>query len=161
MNAITNIATSLETFFAEQDAQIAESDVQWARNIKEELNKFITEFTALPFEEKKSVSYSERLRIICGGKTWANVFYGNNFKMIEEFMRKNAKSVAKARNDKIAKKLANLDVTEVSSAQIGYCTDGFNGLFTINNNRTVCIQSIVAGGHSIQRLHQRVLVKVK
>lgn len=162
MTAIETIAQSLQTFFAEQDSKIADADVAWA-----------LERRAALYEFKKTEEYAElnkrgawggvydRLFGICGGKTWYAVFTQNSVPGIEEFMRKNAASTAKARNAKIAAKLLKAGVEAVEKAEVGYCTDGFRGLFWINGNRCVTIEVILAGGYNIQRLHQRVLCNVK
>lgn len=161
MNAIQTIADKLQAFFAEQDAKIADGDVAWA-----------LERRAALYEFKKTEEYAElnkrgawggvydRMFGICGGKTWYAVFTENSIAGIEAFMRKNAAATAKARNAKIAAKLMKAGVEAVEKAEVGYCTDGFRGLFWINDSRRVTIEVILAGGYNIQRLHQRVLCNV-
>jgi hypothetical protein len=162
MNAIETIANSLQAFFAEQDAKIADGDVAWAM-----------ERRAALYEFKKTDEYEElnkrgawggvypRMFAICGGKTWYAVFTQNSKAGVEEFMRKNAAASAKARNAKIAAKLLKAGVEVVENAEVGYCDDGFRGVFWINGNRRVTVEAILAGGYNIQRLHQRVLCNVK
>lgn len=161
-NAINNIIASLETFFAEQDAKIADDDVRWALGRRDALNEFkkSKEYT----EQRKKGAWNElyfRMFGICGGKTWCAVFTQNSTAGIEEFMRKNAAATAEKRTAKIASKLLKAGVEHVEAATVAYTKDGFQGTFIINGNRRVTIDVIYAGGWNIQRAHQRVLVKVK
>jgi hypothetical protein len=162
MNAIETIAKELAPFFAEQDGQIAEGDVAWALDRANALREFkkSEEYKILNAKGELGGKY-QKLWAICGGKTWYSVFNGNSISNVEAFMRKNAAATAKKRNQSIAAKLAKAGVETVNSAEVVYCTDGFDGIFTVNDTMRVKIQSIVAGGHTIQRLHQRVLVNVK
>lgn len=162
MNAIESIAKSLASFFAEQDAKIADRDVEWALKTAAALRAFrqTEEFAALNAKGAWGGVYP-RMFEICGGKTWYNVFSGNGQSGIEAFMRNNAKAVAEKRNAKIAAQLAKAGVETVESAEVVHTNDGFQGVFAVNGDRRVFIDVILAGGHNIQRLHQRVLVKVK
>ena len=162
MNALTTITQQLAPLFAEQDAIVEARDVDWALGRAEALREFkaTDEYRALSAKGAWGGVY-DKLFDICGGKTWYGVFNGSSNAAIEEFARKNAQSRAAKRNAKIAAKLATAGVTEVIDAKVGYCRDGFNGWWRINGDRIVSIESIMVGGHNIQRLHQRVLVKVK
>lgn len=157
-NAIKTIAASLENFFAEQDAKIADADVAWAMGRVEAIAAFKASDARKTMDK---YAYYDHLFAVAGGKTWYQAFEGRNAQMIEELVRKEAKNTAAKRNHKIAKKLTDNGVEEVTSANVAYCQDGFRGVFIINGDRRVTVESILAGGYNIQRLHQRVLVKVK
>ena len=69
-----------------------------------------------------------------------------------------------SRDYKIAKQLVKLQVNSVAVCNVVSSVDGFNGTFKVETNRgnkIVEIDTIFAGGYNIQRLHNRVLVKVK
>lgn len=159
MTGIASIVKSLSSFFAEQDKKIEDRDVEWAM----ERVAAIAEYKkANDHGRRGNIStYYEGLFAAAGGKTWYNIFYGRNRTMIEEAVRKSAQNTAKKRNHKIADKLQKKGVEEVLEASVVYCTDGFRGVFKINGDKFVTIESILAGGYNIQRLHQRVLVNVK
>jgi len=160
MSAVTKIMESLHSFFAEQDAQVAASDIAWALERAEAVREFKRSPEATELRKKGAFGgYYPKIFAIAGGKTWFNAFEGRSNQMISEFMAKNSKAVAEKRNAKIAVQLVKLGVASVDSAEVSYCKDGFNGVFKINGERFVKIESILAGGHTVQRLHQRVLVR--
>lgn len=162
MTAVNQIIEAVGTFFAEQDAKIADADVAWAMGRAAALKEFkASEEHRVLMKKGAWGGVYDKMFDIAGGKTWYQLFSGNTPAAIEAFMRKNAKAIADKRNAKIAAKLVKAGVESVVSAEVGYCTDGFNGVFRINGERIVHIQSILAGGYNIQRLHQRVLVNVK
>lgn len=158
MTATTQIAQQLAPMFAEQDAKIEARDVAWALDRVAAIAAF-----RQSEEAKKMTSTGCYLRMfeIAGGKTFYQMWQGRSEEMIREVMIKNARAVAAKRNAKIADKLVKAEVTQIVDACVAYCRDGFNGVFKINGDRVVTIESILAGGYNIQRLHQRVLVKIK
>ena len=71
MNAIETISNQLEAFFAEQDAKIADGDVQWALGRRDALLAFkkTEEYAKLNARGAWGGVYP-RMFDICGGKTW-------------------------------------------------------------------------------------------
>lgn len=159
MNAAQQIAKALENFFAEQDDLALQSQTAWAIKTASALRAFRASAEYQELRKKGAWALYERLHAMAGGKGWYQVLsQGDN--AIIAHCTKVSKATVEKRNTSIAAKLEASGVTEVTSAHVAYCSDGFNGVFHVNNDRTVTVQSILAGGHNIQCRHQRVLVKV-
>lgn len=149
------IINSLEELFAEQDKISLEQNITW---IKGRVTA-IQELRESP--EFKNLHYSERYETLfqtAGGKGWFNVISGRSMQMIVEIMTEKHKETCNARNVKIAKKLIAAGINEIRNGSIVMTNDGFNGVYVVEG-RTITIQTILAAG-DVQRLHQRVLVKV-
>jgi len=160
MNAINQIEKNLAGLFQEQDKLIADRDVEWAFRKYDALVEYkkTDEYATIAKKGAWGGMY-DKLFSIAGGKTWYRIFSSNNRQSLEIVIREMAEMIAKKRTQKIASKLLKAGVSEVVSADVSYCPDGFRGVFWINGSRCVTIKSILAGG-PVQRLHQRVLCNV-
>jgi hypothetical protein len=164
MNATNQIFEALNTLFADQDKLIADSDVKWALKVAQELREFLEAEKAKPRSERLNAwGFDAHVVRICGSRSSYQMLC-NNDEGVEYLFRENAKQVAKARNARIAKKLQASGVNDVVDSKIEISNDGFNGYFTVVTDigkKIINISSILAGGYNIQRLHQRVLCKIK
>jgi len=83
---------------------------------------------------------------------------------IKDIATKYAKTVIKKRNVKIAYKLSDAGITKIYTASVTDTDNGFDGLYKVATNdgdKTIKINTIIAGGYNIQAKHYRTLFKIK
>ena len=165
IDAIRGLIANLNEAFADLDAKHALRVQEWARGRCDALREYRDS------EEGKALSKKgawggiyDKLWAIAGGKTWYKIFSHGYSDLVREFMDKNSEAVVEKRNALIARKLEIAGVAEVLSRTYTRTNDGFNGEFRVRTDsgeKSVIVDTVYAGGHSIQCWHTRTLVKIK
>tara|TARA_B100001093_G_C26070770_1_gene694398 strand:+ start:45 stop:515 length:471 start_codon:yes stop_codon:yes gene_type:complete len=146
--------------FKEIDAEMLERNLAWAvealiafKNVEMESGAGVNFFDA------HTAKVNKRLEIV-GSKAMYAIFEYGNAEYVAEKITKLTNNIIKNRNARIVAKLKKKGIEEIPSFEILWNGSNGDGRFEAGEH-TVHIETILAGGYNIQRLHQRTLCHVK
>lgn len=152
----------LKTVLASVDRDTLEDFMQWALSRRKDVLDFKNDVESKGIDANSK----ETLRILyskAGGQQWYLILSQKHENLLKAYIRKVHESTIEKRNSTISVKLIEAGASEITSSELARSSDGFNGTFSINTDsgkKTVHIQTIMAGGYNIQKLHYRVLTRL-
>ena len=150
----------IENAFKEIDAEMLERNLAWAVKALIAFNNVERKSGAgVDYFDAHNDMVNKRLEIV-GSKAMYQIFSYGNADSVAEEITKLTDNIIKNRNARIVAKLKKKGIEEIPSFEILWNGSNGDGRFEAGEHN-VHIETILAGGYNIQRLHQRTLCHVK
>lgn len=164
MTPSETIINTLTSGFVKFDDLVLVDTIEWFKAAYLRLQEVKDSFPQRK-NQQAILAYYAKAFDVCGGKGNYGLLrdYGCGDRLVEQLKKSHDFKILK-RNTKIAKKLIDADITEITETEIAYTKNGFDGYFLVRTNlgtKRVCVNTIIAGGYNIQCTHYRVLVTIK